>query len=177
MSHQPTHNVHPGQHRLCPTRQVAVRRLKPTVFMTNHPPATSGATNPADPHHHVTTQTSEEPPNDETGRKAGQIDTTKGRAYKVRRRSFILFLFTTDYCNSTMTRGNLPRPRHPPQCQPQPMNPASQTNANTVGVIESHTVVHHYTTWCRRNTGVHALRPGYHSPDFPILARLHGSVN
>jgi len=47
-------------------------------------------------------------------------------AYKVRRRSFIPFLFTTDYCNSTMTRGNLPRPRHPPQCQPPPMNPALQ---------------------------------------------------
>ena len=107
----------------------------------------------------------------------GQIDTTKGRAYKVRQRSFILFLFTTDYCNSMMTQGNLPRPRHPPQCQPPPMNPASQTNTNTVGVIESHTVVHHYTTWRRRNIGVHTLRPGYHSPDFPILTRLHGSVN
>ena len=110
----------------------------------------------------------------QTGRQ-GQIDTTKGRAYKVRRQSFILFLFTTDYCNSTMTRGNLPCPR--PQCQPPPMNPASQTNANTVGVIKSHMVVHHYTTWCHRNTGVHALRPGYLSPDFPILARLRGSVN
>ena len=44
---------------------------KPTVSTTSHSPATSGATNPADPHHHVTTQTSEEPPNDETGRKAG----------------------------------------------------------------------------------------------------------
>src|ERR1700678_684459 len=92
----------------------------------------SGATNPADPHHHVTSDSppqpasSEEPPNDETdctGRQ-GQIDTTKGWAYKVRRRSFILFLFTTDYCNlSTMTRGNLPCPCHPPQCQPPPMNP------------------------------------------------------
>src|SRR5271168_402520 len=33
---------------------------KPTVSMTNHSPATSGATNPADPHHHVTTPTSVE---------------------------------------------------------------------------------------------------------------------
>jgi len=78
--------------------------------------------------------------------------------------NFYSILFTTDYCNSTMTRGILPRPRHPPQCQLPPMNPASQ-------------VVHHCTTWCRRNTGVHALHPSYHSPDFPILARLHGSVN
>ena len=70
----------------------------------------------------------------------GQIDTTKGQAYKVRWRSFILFLFTTDYCNSTMTRDNLPCPCHLLQCQPPPMNPASWTNANTVSVIESHTV-------------------------------------
>jgi len=39
--------------------------------MTNHLPATSGVTNPTDLHHHISTQTSEEPPNDKTGRKAG----------------------------------------------------------------------------------------------------------
>jgi len=68
MSHQPTHNVHPY-----PICQVAIRRLnvtKPTVSTTNHLPATSGATNPADTHHHITTHTSEDPPNDETGGKA-----------------------------------------------------------------------------------------------------------
>jgi len=41
------------------------------VSTTNHSPAMSGATNPTDLHHHVSTQTSEEPLNDETGRKAG----------------------------------------------------------------------------------------------------------
>src|ERR1700678_3755044 len=50
-----------------------VNVVKPTVSTTNHSPATSGATNPANLHHHVTTPTSEdsEPPNDETDRKAG----------------------------------------------------------------------------------------------------------
>jgi len=73
MSHQPTHNVHPGQHHPYPICQVAIRRLnviKPTVSTANHLPATSGATNPTDTHHHITTHTSEDPPNDETGGKA-----------------------------------------------------------------------------------------------------------
>jgi len=53
--------------------------MKPTVSTTNRLPATSGATNPTDPHHHITTQTSEEPLNDETGRKAGADRQPKGR--------------------------------------------------------------------------------------------------
>ena len=174
-SYQPTHNVHPGQHHPCPICQVD--------WMSRNPPfprPTTCLQHQVQPTPPICTTTSPPQPARnprmmrQTGRQ-GQIDTTKGRAYKVRRWSFILFLFTTDYCNSTMTRGNLPPPW--PQCQPPPMNPASQTNANTVGVIESHMVVHHYTTWCHWNTGVHALCPSYLSPDFLILARLHGSVN
>jgi len=56
----------------------------------------------------------------------GGIDTTRGREYMVRPPSF-LFFSSTDYYNSTMTRGNLPR--HSPQCRPPPMDPASQINA------------------------------------------------
>ena len=68
MSHQPTYNVHPGQHHPYPICEVTIHRLnvtKPTVSMTNHLPATSGQ--PTPPIHHITTHTSEDPPNDETG--------------------------------------------------------------------------------------------------------------
>ena len=81
MSHQPTHNIHPGQHHPYPICQVAIRRLnvtKPTVSTTNHLPATSGATNPADTHH-ITTHTSEDPPNDETGGKAPALSSFQFR--------------------------------------------------------------------------------------------------
>jgi len=69
-----TNSQHPpGQHHPYPIFQVAIHRLnvtKPTVSTTNHLPATTGATNPTNTHHHITTHTSEDPPNDETGGKA-----------------------------------------------------------------------------------------------------------
>ena len=56
----------------------------------------------------------------------GGIATTRGQEYMVHPHSLLFFL-STDYYNSTMTRGNLPR--HSPQYRPPPMDPASQINA------------------------------------------------
>ena len=56
----------------------------------------------------------------------GGIATTRGQEYMVRPHS-LLFFSSTDYYNSTMTRGNLPC--HSPQYRPPPMDPASQINA------------------------------------------------
>ena len=56
----------------------------------------------------------------------GGIATTRGQEYMVHPQSF-LFFSSTDYYNSTMTRGNLPR--HSPEYRPPPMDPASQINA------------------------------------------------
>jgi hypothetical protein len=92
-----------------------------------------------------------------------------------------------DNCPLTPTTHKQRPPSTTTTARPQNQRTTRSTHLNHSRTMTAHhTTLHdrprttrqrHGTCTAITHTGVHALHPSYHSPDLPILARLHGSVN
>ena len=101
----------------------------------------------------------------------GGIDTAREWAYKVCPQGFLSFL-STDYSNSTMSHASIvphiigPRPWTSPH---RPMPPWHGQWSSHTWLLTTTTLLKHW--------GACSAPQLYHFHDFPILARLHGSVD